>query len=98
MTQTIVRELDWSLGDRFAKARKHAKLDQQAVAAHLGVTHGAVAQWETNRTKPRDLLTVAERYEEITGVSRWWILGAPTYSAWNISPSHTPRLRRRAAA
>ena len=41
-----------SLGDRIRAARESARLSQQAVADHFGLTAQAVSQWETGATKP----------------------------------------------
>lgn len=36
----------------FAEARKQAGKTQEETAKHLGITTGAVSQWETGTTKP----------------------------------------------
>lgn len=37
-------------------ARERAKITQEELARELGVTQGAVAQWESEQTKPRTAL------------------------------------------
>lgn len=41
-----------SLGAKIREARKLAELTQDQVAEALGLTKGAVSQWETNSTTP----------------------------------------------
>ena len=48
------KALTRSIGDRIRGARRGARISQGALARHLGVTAGAVAQWErAGGTKPR---------------------------------------------
>jgi len=41
-----------SVGDLIRKKRAELKLSQRALAALLGLSHGAVAQWELGQTSP----------------------------------------------
>jgi len=66
---------EWSLGERMAKARRDAGYDQRRMAEAVGVSASAIAQWETDRSRPRDLLDLVNRWSEVTGVSRAWLLG-----------------------
>jgi transcriptional regulator with XRE-family HTH domain len=43
---------DMSLGKLIAARRKEKKLSQRALAKKLGLSHGAVAQWELDETRP----------------------------------------------
>lgn len=71
----------WTLGDRFRKARQIAGMDQRAFAQQLGCSPGAIAQWETGVSKPRELVVVANQVQSITGVSASWLLGIEPQSA-----------------
>lgn len=74
----------WSLGDRLAKARERAGLNQRGMAEKLGVSSAAVAKWEADRGEPRHFLETMERWSEITGVSVAWLVGSrPGLNAHN---------------
>lgn len=49
------------MGNRIREARKSAKLTQAELAKQVGVTQGAVTQWETGRIAPKlqTMLTLA---------------------------------------
>jgi transcriptional regulator with XRE-family HTH domain len=69
---------EWTFGDRLRKAREIAGLQQQDMASEFGVTSGTISNWETGRGQPRDVLGVAKKWANITGVQEHWILtGAP---------------------
>lgn len=59
------------IGQRIAKARARRGLSQSALAAKLGITRGAVSQWEKGETepKPENLRKIAD----ITGASYEWL-------------------------
>ncbi|WP_175280155.1 helix-turn-helix domain-containing protein [Prescottella equi] len=65
----------WSFGDKMRKARQTIGMDQREFAAQLGVKAGSLAGWETDRTKPRDVVAVAKRVELLTHIPAAWILG-----------------------
>lgn len=50
------------------------------MAALIGISASAIAQWETDRNRPRGLVDVAERWADITGVDVSWLLGLRTGS------------------
>lgn len=66
---------EWTFGDKVRKARSIAGLDQREFAEALGVKAGSVAQWETDRAKPRDIVAVARRIEMLTRIPAGWTLG-----------------------
>lgn len=73
---------EWTFGDRLRKAREHAGLDQAAMAATLEVSSGSISNWETGRGLPRGgEVRLAQRWEEVTGVSAAWLLGVQMTSA-----------------
>jgi transcriptional regulator with XRE-family HTH domain len=45
-------ELEFTVGERLAKARKHAGLTQDEMAEKLEVSHSTVAKWEIKVTIP----------------------------------------------
>lgn len=52
-----IERLGWhaqamSVGDVIRKRRKEKGLSQRALAALLGLSHGAIAQWELDQTRP----------------------------------------------
>lgn len=71
---------EWTLGDRLAKARSVAGLTQKEWAEKLSVSPGAIAAWETDRNRPRDLAETAQQIEELTGIDPAWLLGFRTGS------------------
>ena len=65
----------WTIGDRLRKIRTTHGYTQGDFATLIGATKSAIAQWETDRTRPRDLRAVAIRIELAIGVPAWWTLG-----------------------
>ena len=73
MTSGVV--LNWTLGDRLRKAREHAGLHQQQMAAAFGVTSGTISNWERGRGYPRgDQFDIVRKWSVLTGVSESWLL------------------------
>lgn len=68
----------WSLGDRIRKARDLAAMNQHDFAVAIGVPDGSLANWETDRAKPRDIVAVAKRIEMLTRIPAGWVLGIET--------------------
>ena len=66
---------EWTLGDRLRKARHHAGMGQKEFAEALGTTPGSLATWETDRSRPRDLIALAKRVEMLTRIPATWLLG-----------------------
>lgn len=73
MAAPMISDPVLTLGERLAKARKDARLDQQQIAEQLGVSRPTVSHWERNRSEPN--VTHAARWAEITGVSFGWLAG-----------------------
>jgi transcriptional regulator with XRE-family HTH domain len=66
---------EWTLADRFRKARLTSHLSQKAFAAQLDINASAYSQWEAGNSKPRDVVAVARRIELLTGIPASWTLG-----------------------
>jgi len=64
----------WSFGDRLRKARLMRGMDQRALARVLEVSPGAIGQWETDLTRPRNIAEVARRVQDVCRVPAWWLL------------------------
>lgn len=86
---------EWTMGERLAKARKHAGLDQEEMARLFGRSRPAISAWESDKSQPRNMLRMVEKWAEITGVDPAWLLGFRTGSfatLEGLSPSLTPEL------
>lgn len=44
-------------------------------AEALGVSTSALGQYETDRATPRDIVDLAKRVEDLTGIPAAWLLG-----------------------
>lgn len=67
-------EPTWSFGDKLRKARRVVNMSTREFAQAVGVTHSAYAQYESDRSLPRDIVGLAKRVETLTGVSALWLL------------------------
>lgn len=66
---------EWTLGERLAKARKDARLEQEHMAKVFDVSSSAISNWENDISQPRRMLDVISRWAAETHVSRGWLLG-----------------------
>lgn len=64
----------WTYGDRLRKIRRTMGLSSRDFAAALGVTNSSLAQWETDRSLPRDPDALADLVQEVTGIPAAWLL------------------------
>lgn len=78
---------DVAIGIRIKEARGKRGLSQHDLALHLGITAGAVGQWETGDTRPT--MTNFERMADVLGVSYQWLLTGD-------NPSETTRAQTKA--
>ncbi len=79
----------WTFGDRLRKARHQAGMDQRSFADAVDATPGSLATWETDRSRPRDLVALAKRVELLTGVPAAWLLGLDEWAPWGSNPQPT---------
>ena len=57
------------------KARRRAGMTGADFADALGVSQSALGQYETDRATPRDVVDLAKRVEDLTGIPAAWLLG-----------------------
>lgn len=89
MTEQAPAEIPtWTLGDRIARARRHARLEQVDLAATMGVSRQMVSKWERDEREPKP--SQVERIAEATRVSYGWLVGADPRSRCFISPAALP--------
>lgn len=64
------------LAVKLRAARQAAQLTQAQVAQHVGVTRGAVTQWESKdpETRTQPSLDLLRKFAEITGVPFTWLI------------------------
>lgn len=62
----------FTTGDRLRKAREHAHLTQRQLAERIGVDKNTVSNYEADRTKRRQRVTMRQWAAE-TGVPLTWI-------------------------
>jgi transcriptional regulator with XRE-family HTH domain len=75
----------WSLGDRIAKARRFARLEQADLAQALDISQALVSKWERDLRDPR--VQLLRRVAQVTGVDEQWLLtGGGTVSRFRGSP------------
>jgi len=62
-----------TLGQRLARARRHAHIKQKDVARSFGISSQAISQWESGRTRPdsQKLMRLAQLFD----VRLEWLLG-----------------------
>jgi transcriptional regulator with XRE-family HTH domain len=65
--------LEFDFGDRVRKARQHIDMTATELSLKLGLSKTAVTYWE-HGGRPRDLVDVAMKVADITGVDLMWLL------------------------
>lgn len=73
----------WTFGDRLRKARRAAGLSQAELAKLLGVGTSRLSGWESDASRPRDIIAVARQVEAATGIPADWLVGLST--AWTFA-------------
>lgn len=82
---TATEDFDWgdefsTFGDRLARAREHAGMNQSELARRLGVKLATLRNWESDRSEPRS--NRLQMLSGLLGVSIVWLMsghgdGAP---------------------
>lgn len=67
--------LDWGLGDRLRRVRRHVAMSQAELANALGTNQRTYASWEAGQSNPRNLVAIAQMVERVSGVAATWVLG-----------------------
>ncbi len=65
---------DREFGMRLAMIRNVMQWNAKEAAAECGVPQASWRDWELGKTRPRDILTVAKKIAERTGVDYYWVL------------------------
>ena len=66
---------EWTFADRLRKARRMTPMTQREFAEAIGADAKAYSQWEAGNNRPRELVTICQEVERVTGVSAGWLLG-----------------------
>lgn len=78
-----------TLGQRLKRARKTAGKTQSQIAEPLDVSREAVAQWESDKSKPANLDEVLQVYHRLTGVSPGEMITGVTEPSPTSAPSES---------
>ncbi len=65
----------WTLGDRLRKAREHANLRQEELAAELGISRASVSVYESGHRPPMRSILLA--WAMVCHVDLDWLTGSP---------------------
>jgi transcriptional regulator with XRE-family HTH domain len=95
VTTQDTRIPEWTMGEKFRKARREAGIGIDEMAKQLGVSKQAVSHWEMDRTKPKELLAVVRRWAQITGVDEAWLFGLVTSREPQRTQIEPPKRRGR---
>lgn len=63
--------LMWTLGDKIAKARRFAGLEQDELGSAVGVSRALVSKWERDKSEPT--VSQVRSIAQATGVSFEWL-------------------------
>jgi transcriptional regulator with XRE-family HTH domain len=61
-------------GARLALVRNHVRLNVKQAAAKAGVDDSSWMAWETKGTRPREMVSVAQKISEAFGCDLFWLL------------------------
>lgn len=81
----------WTLGDRLRKVRRSRRLSQVEFARLLGEKEKSIANWESDISRPRDVVALAKNVEATYGVPADWLLGVGQFT-WNGLSATPPHL------
>ncbi len=76
---TDMDTLQWTLGERLAKARRRRRWSQQEMADRLGIGRRSIVRYEDDQAIPS--LAVVIAWAQVTSVPLSWLLDEPTDSA-----------------
>jgi len=78
----------FTLSDRLTKAREHAGLSQEQMAAAMGIGRRSIVRYESGKIPPRPAVIA---WASITGVPLWWLDDAerPNLLVTNDKPGAT---------
>lgn len=62
---------EWTIGERLAKAREWAGMDQETFAERIGVSRSTVSNYERGRSEPKRI--VLNAWAMATGVPLVWL-------------------------
>lgn len=65
---------DASFGMRLAMIRKQMQWNAKEAAVACGLPQNSWRDWEVNDARPRDIVTVARKIAERTGVDYYWLI------------------------
>lgn len=68
-------DLTWTFGDRIRKIRRIAGASQVDFAKTIQCTQKSLAAWELGASRPRNIVSIAQRIELAYGVPAAWTLG-----------------------
>ncbi len=74
MSENLVAP-DLTFGDRLRKARRTRQLSQVEFARLLGESEKSIANWESDVSRPRDVVALAKKVQATYGVPADWLLG-----------------------
>lgn len=72
----------WTFGDRLRKVRRSRHLSQREFARLLGESEKSVANWEGDVSRPRDVVALSKKVQEVYGIPADWLLGVGSFT-WN---------------
>lgn len=78
-----------AIGARIAEARRNRGLSQHDLALHLGITAGAVGQWEIGKNLPQ--MRTFEKLLDVLGVSRDYLMTGEDAAERGIAQDITER-------
>jgi transcriptional regulator with XRE-family HTH domain len=79
----------WTFGDRLRKARRSRRLSQREFARLLGESEKSIANWESDVSRPRDVVALAKKVQATYGVPAEWVLGVSKHSTCSASSDNT---------
>lgn len=95
MAETTTQVIEWTLGERLAKARRLKGWNQTELAQNLGIGRRSISRYEDDIAVPSRAVLIA--WAEVTGVPFGWLQG-PSLMGTHIGRYRTVRRHRNAFA